>query len=90
MQLHALTTPKNYKGYVAYSSDTGEYFDISNGSNNLVRVAVPQNFNGEIVVEFRSPVHWRISEWITGLSVVGLIGYALFQLYKKSKEKHYE
>lgn len=58
-----------YKGYHAYGAD-GRELAVLDGSNHLVRVAVPGGYEGEISVRFESPWYWRIAELITVITVV--------------------
>ena len=55
----------HYTGYHAYVTSTGEELLTEKGTNNVIRVWIPEAFDDEIEVKFVSPVHWRISELIT-------------------------
>lgn len=61
-----------YKGYQAADVDTGQRLAICAGENNVVRVLIPAGFDGEIEVEFVSPVYWRGSELISLITVLVL------------------
>lgn len=62
-----------YKGYQAINVDTGQKMQVCAGENNLVRVLIPAGFEGEINVNFRSPVYWRISELVSLAAVTVLL-----------------
>lgn len=62
-----------YKGYQAVNTDTGEPLRLSAGENNVVRVEIPEGFDGSLRVSFVSPVYWRISEWISAGTVMLLL-----------------
>ncbi len=55
----------HYTGYRAYVTGTGEELPTMKGTNNIVRVLIPAEFEGEVEVKFVSPIHWRISEAAT-------------------------
>ena len=60
-----------YKGYHAYEAE-GRELAVQDGSNHLVRVAVPESYEGEISVQFESPWYWRLAELITVITVVAV------------------
>lgn len=62
-----------YKGYQAYDSQTGQDMQLSAGNNNVIRVAIPASYDGMICVRFISPIYWRISELISGATIVLLL-----------------
>lgn len=64
----------HYTGYRAYVTATGEELPTQKGTNNVVRVEVPEEFEGEIEVKFVSPLHWRISEIVTYMWWIVMIG----------------
>ncbi len=80
----------HYKGYRAYVVQTGEELATVKGSNNVVRVYLPEGFDGEIEVKFVSPLHWRISEVITYMWWI-CIGVTVlkWRIRKEKREKHY-
>lgn len=73
-----------YKGYRAYHTETGEAMEVCAGENNTVRVLVPAGFEGDVHVEFVSPVYWRISEAVSVVTVIGLAA-----LWWRSRRKGY-
>ncbi len=55
----------HYTGYQAYDKNLKEKLVTLKGLNNVVRVILPPEFNGDIEVRFVSPIHWRLSEIVT-------------------------
>lgn len=73
-----------YKYFVAYDDETGTPVNISHGENNRIALNVPANYSGTIAVRFAEPVHWRLAEIVSLVSVIML---AAFVLRQKRKEK---
>lgn len=63
-----------YKGYQAVDAATGTCMQISAGENNVVRVWIPSGYRGNVTVWFESPVYWRISEWVSLITVLAMPG----------------
>ncbi len=61
-----------YPGYTA-STDNGKNLTIERGSNNRIKVTVPNSFEGNIFVKYKEYPIWRISEIISMISFIGLI-----------------
>lgn len=76
-----------YKGYVATHKETQKELTISKGFNNCIKVSIPENFSGNIEVEFVKPVYWKVAEIITGFSILLLIGFGGIQYIIFSKKK---
>lgn len=72
----------HYKGYEANASD-GTELECIKGTNNVIRVIIPADFNDSIKVDFHSPVIWRITEVISLLCWIGLLVFAI--IYKKRR-----
>ena len=62
-----------YKGYHAYDMDSGEELKCYSGSNCEVTVEIPAGFEGNVRVEFVSPMYWRAGEIITVLTVLCMV-----------------
>ncbi len=73
-----------YKYYACRDTVTGEPLEVSGGYNHMVRVSFPANYSGEIFLSFREPLHWRLSELLSLLTVLGL---GCFPLYRKYRAK---
>ena len=69
-----LELPLNYyKYYTCRDCETGEVFTVGPGYNNTVKVTLPGNYTGEILVSFREPWFWRLSEILSGVSLIALL-----------------
>lgn len=76
-----------YKGYQAMDEGTGERLDVVFGSNNEVRVLLPPEYAGHVIVRFVSPFYWRIAEVISLLTILALACQkGRFLLTRKSAE----
>ena len=62
----------NYPYYKAID-ESGNYLSISNGQNNLIKVALPEGYKGTVTVRFVSPWYWRVSEIVSLITAVGLL-----------------
>ncbi len=78
-----------YKGYRAVCVETGQEMELCAGDNNVIRVMIPGGFEGNIQVDFVSPVYWRLSELVSVLAVMVLAvmwwRYQGKALYEKSR-----
>lgn len=70
-----------YKGYCAVNTETGEKMEVCAGENNVVRVLIPAGFEGWINIYFAPPLYWRISELISGVTIVLIL--ALWWRYRR-------
>ena len=68
-----------YKYYRCTDRDTSQTFPVSAGTNNMVRVQLPEGYSGSISIRFVEPWFWRLSEMI---SLLALIGIAISLLLK--------
>lgn len=73
-----------YKYYVCRDDATGEELEVSPGYNSMLRVTFPPGYSGSITVEFREPLHWRISEFLSLLTFLGLGCYLLYLRYRSA------
>ena len=74
----------NYKGYKALDSDGAELV-VSDGDNNVVRIAIPELFDSDVSVSFVEPIYWRLA---TAVSVISaLCAVLLLFHWKKEIEK---
>lgn len=64
-----------YKYYRCMDADTSQVLPVSAGTNNVIRVDLPEGYAGSISLGFREPWFWRLAEWI---SVLALGGTAVF------------
>lgn len=62
-----------YPGYIAYASeDVRQRMELQRGDNNRIRVILPENFSGKVVIEFKEPAIWRAAEVISLVTILGL------------------
>lgn len=83
-----------YPGYIAYDTGQGkEQFEITRGSNNRIRVLLPEDYEGTVLIEFKEPFVWRIAEIISAIGTI-IIGIMVIFRWRRSgktniKEKSY-
>ena len=75
----------NYKGYSAVSGK--EKLLLSSGDNFRVRVALPEEFEGEIKVFYQEPWYWRLAEIISLITMILFIGYVYKEHRNGESEK---
>lgn len=63
-----------YKGYVAIEPESNSKMELCAGENNVIRVLIPPGFEGRLEIKFVPPIYWRISELISGITIILLIG----------------
>jgi hypothetical protein len=63
----------NYKGYVAADTGNGRIFEITAGPSACVRILIPENYSGNISVDFREPWYWRAGELLSLITLIGFI-----------------
>ncbi len=69
-----------YPYYEAYDIKSKSRFDIEQGNNKFIQITIPSNYSGTLEVSFREPIHWRLSELISLISILVL----LWIKYKKT------
>ena len=67
-----------YRDYVCTDLTTGENLPTEAGYNNMVRITVPDNFEGHLYIRFQEPIVWRIAEAISLLSCLTIAVAALY------------
>lgn len=60
-----------YKGYTALFEHSALH--LEKGNNNVIRLEVPANFDGEVTVIFKEPLSWRLGELISLVISLGII-----------------
>ena len=71
----------NYKGYQA-CYDNDKQLLITDGTNNVVRIIIPKEFNADVVFSFKQPLLWKISCIISLVSLVLLFVILILHFYK--------
>lgn len=77
-----------YKGYTASgrtSDGEKKKLDVDCGNNQVVRICVPAGFDGEITVDFKEPLYWRIAEAISLIAAAGTLFLLLGKIWNCNK-----
>ena len=61
-----------YHDYVCRDLNTGEELTVEAGYNNMVRVNLPSNYNGQFRISFKEPIHWRASEIVSLITLLAV------------------
>jgi hypothetical protein len=75
-----------YKGYRAWDLGSQTELTVANGFNNCVRILIPLDFYGEIILRFSPPIYWRLAEIGSYLGWLVLLSCSVFYLRKHRKE----
>ncbi|MBO4863138.1 MAG: hypothetical protein J5517_02115 [Eubacterium sp.] len=65
-----------YPGDIAKDSDNNR-LNLDRGSNNRIRVMLPEDFDGEITVKYSEPMIWHVMEMISLFTFFALIIYEI-------------
>ncbi len=71
-----------YKGYRAYRADTGEVLPCYAGENFEVTVEIPEDFDGMVNVQFKSPWYWRVGEIVTLCTLLVMVVFGCRKRYE--------
>lgn len=77
-----------YKGYRATDMATGTPLTIDDSNNHTLRLWLPAAWEGSVSIEFIEPLHWRLGELITLLTMIGLIGLPAAAIIKRRRYLH--
>lgn len=72
-----------YRYYKVFD-DNGSLLETTIAENKCISVEISPNYSGNIIVKFVPPISWRISEVISLLSVIVLIGVLINSKRKES------
>lgn len=75
-----------YKYYVCRDAATGEELEVSPGYNSMLRVTFPAAYSGSVTIAFQEPLHWRLSECLSLLTLLGLGCYLLYLRYRSVRQ----
>lgn len=76
--------PRFYYPYLHAFTQNALALPSQLGNNNLMRIALPPNYQGGVVVRFLPPYWWRLAEFFSLISALLLVLY----LSKKRKTRH--
>lgn len=71
----------NYPYFKAVDCDGNELL-ISNGINNKIRINFNKDYEGIVRIDFIEPLHWRVGEMISLVTVIGTIIWILIRKKK--------
>lgn len=74
-----------YKYYVCIDTATGQQLELSPGYNNMIRVTIPPGFDSRISISFQEPLHWRLSELVSLLTLLGLCCFPLYRRHRSMR-----
>lgn len=66
-----------YEYYICRDMDTKADYSVEAGTNNMVKVLLPADYEGVLQVSFREPAAWRISEILSLLSALAAGAFLL-------------
>lgn len=69
----------NYKGYHV-TDEYGNKYEITDGTNNVIRFSLPVGFSGKVTIDFTEPWYWRVGEFISVLAVLFLCGRGIIRI----------
>lgn len=72
-----------YKHYQCIDTSTRQRLTVCAGTNNMVRVMLPEGYSGSIRVSFVEPWFWRLAEAVSALAWIGVC----FALYRTRDRK---
>lgn len=79
-----------YAGYQALEvTDEGQHFpiEVTDGTNHVIRLMIPEQTEGNITLSFREPWYWRLAEIITLLSA-GIVILYTYKIWTREKLKN--
>lgn len=71
-----------YNGYTARNSITKVALPTMAGDNGVVRVTIPANYKGGIHIQFEDPWYWKLSEYVSIMFCLILIGTFIYNRIK--------
>lgn len=77
-----------YPHYQCEDIVTRERYPIKRGENNRIRVELPDNYTGTVIISFKEPWFWRMAEAISMVSALCLIGYGLYKWKNRGMNKY--
>ena len=79
-----------YAGYQALEvTDEGQPFhiEVTDGTNHVIKLMIPEQTEGNITLSFREPWYWRLAEIITLLSA-GIVILYTYKIWTREKLKN--
>ena len=76
-----------YPWYECYDVSTDERLEIVKGDNNVLRVLLPFEYAGDIMIRYTQPTSWKIATAISILTWIGLILTAILRLVRAKRKE---
>lgn len=79
-----------YAGYQALEvTEEGQHFpiEVTDGTNHVIKLMIPEETEGNITLSFREPWYWRLAEIITLLSA-GIVILYTYKIWIREKLKN--
>ena len=79
-----------YAGYQALEvTEEGQHFpiEVTDGTNHVIKLMIPEETEGNITLSFREPWYWRLAEIITLLSA-GIVILYTYKIWTREKLKN--
>lgn len=79
-----------YAGYQALEvTEEGQHFpiEVTDGTNHVIKLMIPEETEGNITLLFREPWYWRLAEIITLLSA-GIVILYTYKIWTREKLKN--
>ncbi len=74
-----------YRGYQAVNAEDGTKLPTTDNGEGYLRVSIPIQFKGNIVVNYEKMWYWKLSELI---SLFGSAGMLLYRRYKRADRRY--
>ena len=79
-------------GYMGYGldcdgADTIPYIAEQRGQHGDLRIAVPGGYQGNIRVSYQGLISFRIAEWISIITLLGIVAYAVRRRFVSCKRE---
>lgn len=78
-----------YEGYTAQDMNKKIPLALTKGDNNVIRLHIPANYEGDISVGFREPLLWRVAEAISALALLLLMEFGIYT-FVRLRTSHYK
>ena len=77
----------DFGNYHAYDTDTGEELRLDTASDQhmRVRIAIPEGFDGDILIRYAPPVYWHIADYVSLTIVFLMIVILAYNTYRNKR-----
>lgn len=72
-----------YKGYAA-EDEAGNRLELTRGINNVLRIEIPENYQGDISIRYKGLVGWKIADVVSVITLI-LIMFLVIPLRKSGR-----